>query len=708
MSRMTEQIGRVLGGRYRLLSPLGSGASAQVYLADDVRLRRQVAVKVLHPALADDESFLRRFRAEAQSAASLSHPHLLAVYDWSGDDETPFLVTEYLSGGSLRGMLDAGHRLSPSQALVVGLEAARALDHAHRQGFVHRDIKPANLLFGADGRLHIADFGLARAIAEAGWTETGAVLGTARYASPEQARGEPVDGRSDVYSLALVIIEAVTGQVPFSTDTTIGTLMARLDRSIDVPDALGPLVPVLERAGTIERDKRIDAAEMATGLVGAATDLARPGPLPLAGPTTVSSPDDPRDATLMSRTGLAASAAAAAGAGAAAVAARTPSSGANAARSGPATGASATGAPATGAAPTAGARAGAAAVGSEATQVVTEIDPAATNVLAVPPEGLPVHRPAGPPGRRPYEPADGLSRGDRSTRRLMLGAAVVLLAAALGVIGGWSYMQSQVPSHTVPESLVGMQRRDVAGAVRDFGWEVEYEETREDGTAPGQVLATRPEGGESLKENKTLTVVVSLGATLVPLPDDLVGMTDDEARTALEEAGLVAALISQPSDEVEEGIVTGFVDGEPPDEVAKGSTVSLFVSSGPEFTVPDLAGEPYADAVAELEAMELEVESRDEQNDEREPGQVIRTEPAAGQEVEPGDTVLVVVAVDQVEVPDVSGDKLDQATEAIEDAGLTVGTVVGPEDGRVWTTWPFAGDEVESGSTVDLVLRPGR
>ncbi|MDD9372142.1 MAG: protein kinase, partial [Acidimicrobiales bacterium] len=188
MSRMTEQIGRVLGGRYRLLSPLGAGASAQVYLADDVRLRRQVAVKVLHPALADDESFLRRFRAEAQSAASLSHPHLLAVFDWSGDDETPFLVTEYLSGGSLRALLDAGQRLSASQALVIGLEAARALDYAHRQGFVHRDIKPANLLFGADGRLHIADFGLARAIAEAGWTETGAVLGTARYASPEQAR----------------------------------------------------------------------------------------------------------------------------------------------------------------------------------------------------------------------------------------------------------------------------------------------------------------------------------------------------------------------------------------------------------------------------------------------------------------------------------------------------------------------------------------
>src|SRR5919106_5823157 len=156
MTRMTEQIGRVLGGRYRLLSPLGSGASAQVYLADDVRLRRRVAVKILHPALADDATFLRRFRAEAQSAASLSHPHIVAVYDWSGDDITPYLVIEYLGGGSLRSILDAGHRLTPAQALIVGLETARALDHAHRQGFVHRDIKPANVLFGDDARLRVA------------------------------------------------------------------------------------------------------------------------------------------------------------------------------------------------------------------------------------------------------------------------------------------------------------------------------------------------------------------------------------------------------------------------------------------------------------------------------------------------------------------------------------------------------------------------
>jgi eukaryotic-like serine/threonine-protein kinase len=308
MSRMSDHVGRVLSGRYRLLAPIGSGASAQVFLADDTRLRRRVAVKLLHAALADDEAFLRRFRAEAQAAAALNHPHIVAVYDWSDATETteagavPYLVTEYLGGGSLRGMLDAGKRLSVAQALVVGLEATRALDVAHRRGFVHRDIKPANLLFGEEGRLRIADFGLARALAEAAWTEpAGAVLGTARYASPEQARGELVDGRADVYSLALVLIESVTGSVPFAADTTIGTLMARVEKPIEVPAALGPLRPVLERAGRPTPDERPDAGELAVGLMAAAEQLDRPTPLPLVGatPHIGSGTIDGRDSTLL-------------------------------------------------------------------------------------------------------------------------------------------------------------------------------------------------------------------------------------------------------------------------------------------------------------------------------------------------------------------------------------------------------------------------
>ena len=195
-----------------------------------------------------------------------------------------FIVTEYLGGGSLRALLDRGEVLSQSQALGVGLEAARALDYAHRRGFVHRDIKPANLLFGEEQRLRIADFGLARALAEAAWTEPqGAMLGTARYASPEQAKGEKLNGKADVYALALVMVEAVTGAVPFAADTTIGTLMSRVDKQLEVPDELGPLQGVLTRAGHPDPEQRIDARALAAGLLRAAKSLSKPAALPLAG-----------------------------------------------------------------------------------------------------------------------------------------------------------------------------------------------------------------------------------------------------------------------------------------------------------------------------------------------------------------------------------------------------------------------------------------
>ena len=280
---MSDQLGRVLGGRYRLAAAIGSGASAQVFLADDATLRRRVAVKVLHPTLAEDEAFLRRFRDEARAAAALSHPNVMAVYDW-GEDDGPYLVLEYLGGGSLRSLLDQGTLLTPSQTLLVGLEATRALDVAHRRGFVHRDIKPANLLFGEDGRLRIADFGLARALSETAWTEHGNLVGTARYAAPEQARGGRVDGKADVYSLGLVLIEAVTGRVPLtSPEGALQTMMLRQENAVPVPDETGVLKPILEQIGRVDPADRPDAGDLGRALVAAAREMEKPTPLPFPG-----------------------------------------------------------------------------------------------------------------------------------------------------------------------------------------------------------------------------------------------------------------------------------------------------------------------------------------------------------------------------------------------------------------------------------------
>ncbi len=276
-------IGRVFGGRYRIVAPIGVGASARVYLADDVTLRRRVAVKVLHEALADDDTFLRRFRAEAHSAASLNHPHVLSVYDW-GHDEVPYLVTEYLAGGSLRSILASGTLLTPSQGLLVGLEAGRGLEYAHGQGLVHRDIKPANLLFGEGARLRIADFGLARALAEAGWTEPDAsMVGTVRYAAPEQARGERVGPPADVFALALVINEAICGEVPFVADTAVATLMARADNRFEPHPDTGPMQAALRQAGSLDPDDRPSSGELVSMLMQSASSLARPDPIPLVG-----------------------------------------------------------------------------------------------------------------------------------------------------------------------------------------------------------------------------------------------------------------------------------------------------------------------------------------------------------------------------------------------------------------------------------------
>lgn len=282
MTSIAEQVGRVVGGRYRLLAPVGTGASSQVYAASDTRLARRVAVKVLHPMLAGDRAFLRRFSAEARLAASLDHRHIMRVFDWGEEAWGPYLVLEYLGGGSLRSLLDTGVRLSHSQVTAIGSEAAAGLAYAHRRGIVHRDVKPSNLLFDDEGHLRIADFGVARALAASALTEPlGAIFGTARYASPEQAEGRPLDDRTDVYSLALVLYEALTGRVPFSGDTITAMLMARVGAILPSAAELGPLAPILAQAAISEPLARLDAAALYSDLELLGRELPQAEPLPL-------------------------------------------------------------------------------------------------------------------------------------------------------------------------------------------------------------------------------------------------------------------------------------------------------------------------------------------------------------------------------------------------------------------------------------------
>ncbi|MGQ0618208.1 MAG: protein kinase domain-containing protein [Acidimicrobiia bacterium] len=606
-SRMSEQIGRVLSGRYRLVAPIGSGASALVFLADDTRLRRRVAVKLLHHGLADDEAFLRRFRSEAQSAAALNHPHILAVYDWGEDDAEPYLVTEYLAGGSLRSILDKGLRLTPSQALMIGLEATRALDHAHTRGFVHRDIKPANLLFGEEGRLRIGDFGLARALAEAAWTEpAGVMVGTARYASPEQARGEPVDGKGDVYSLVLVLIEAVTGSVPFAADTTIATLMARVAHPIEVPEALGPLRNVLARAGQADPGDRPDAAELAIGLLAAAEDLSRPERLPLGGPgpPSVQQPDAGRDPTLMPL-----------GAGSdlaradtvrvdAAAAAAPMEVGRRRHRRVPIP---------------AGNRGGRRRWGLVAGLAVLVVALVAVAVLVVPPLLVPSH------------PVPALVRLTEQQARLQIDAnnwAIRKVEARRdGTLPGEIIDQDPPPAselkenetvtitvslgnelRQVPLDLSGQTTEAAAATLAAAGLTLGTTTEEFDESVPqGSVIKRAPDTPSEVPRDGPVNLIVSRGPTPRVVPAIPAGSTSDQAVALLSAVQLKAAR----KEVFSETVPTGQIMGTEPAagaEAARDSTVQVLFSKGPQpVPVPDVRGANVIDATNALQASGLRV-----------------------------------------------------------------------------------------------------
>ncbi|HET7769256.1 MAG TPA: protein kinase [Chloroflexota bacterium] len=215
------EAGRVIAERYRLIKPIGHGGMSSVYLARDERLGREVAVKVLHPSLATDQSFVERLRREAQSAAALSHPNIASVYDWGDGGGAHYLVMEYVPGSTLKDVILRRGRRPEREALQISREIALALDAAHRHGVVHRDVKPQNVMLDTDGGVKVLDFGIALATGESQLTRTGTVLGSAHYASPEQIQRQPVDRRSDLYSLGAVLYETLAGRPPFLADSPV-------------------------------------------------------------------------------------------------------------------------------------------------------------------------------------------------------------------------------------------------------------------------------------------------------------------------------------------------------------------------------------------------------------------------------------------------------------------------------------------------------
>jgi serine/threonine-protein kinase len=594
----TGGVPQLLGGRYQLERQVGRGGMAEVYAGRDTRLGRTVAVKVLKTDLARDPSFQSRFKREAQSAASLNHPAIVAVYD-TGDEQVagagghlPFIVMEYLQGRTLKEVLAEHGRLNVEDSLRVTAGVLDALQYSHRNGIVHRDIKPANVMVTDAGEIKVMDFGIARAITDTGATMTGtnAVLGTAQYLSPEQAKGETVDNRSDLYSTSCLLYELLTGRPPFVGDSPVSLAYQHVGEQPQPPSALVPGLPadldrVVMRGLSKDRTQRYQSAEdFISDLDRVATGV------PVGG----------AEATQV-----------VAAAGLAAATTQLPASGAGQTQAWPVQG-----------------TAGPTGYGS----------PYDTGTQSPYDGGAP----------SPYGDEDERPRRNLAWLWILL---VVLAVLAVGILAWVFFRDGGAPEPTPTTGVTQIQMPDVVGLTYDeavaaleaagFTGEIR-QETRETLDAePETVLEQQPAASSSIAANTTvvLTVAVQPGQVAVP---DVRGLSQADARQRLIDAGLQPGDVQEADDpEVEQGAVIG-TDPAAGSQVAPGTTVAIIVSSG-AVEVPGVEGQQVNDAIAAIQAAGLRVEQIGQASDEP-PGTVIDQDPAPGDTVPAGSTVRIIVA----------------------------------------------------------------
>ena len=659
-------LGRLVDSRYEIVDRVARGGMATVYVARDRRLDRRVALKVMHPHLADSPDFVARFRREARAAARLSNPGVVAVYDQGSIDGVAYLVMELVEGPNLRDLIAAGP-LSVKEALGLTAQVLRPLGAAHRAGLVHRDIKPENVLLPDDGSVaKVADFGLARAVTEVAQTTTGNVMGTAAYLAPELITSGDSAPRADVFSVGVILYELLTGEQPFNADSPVQIAFRNVHEDVPAPSSLVPSLPA-EVDGLVadmtrrEADERLEDADAA---------LARLREV-VAGlsPSELSARRGGATESVRTLEVLAANAEAARQA----------------------------------------VRADAPGDGEEANQGQTS--PGVRTV------SLPIGS-IGPDTRTRAMDRQATGDDQKTTviqsartvlarRRTLVGAGV--LVALGGVAAGvWYRLGGPGRRVAVPE-IVGRTQEEAQSAITRAGL-VWGTPTRaySDTVVSGSVISCKPPTGTAIPIGQAVTAVISRGVEQKTVPD-VVGRTEQEARTAITGAGLtVGAVTNDYSPTVESGRVISS-DPKAGQSINHSSAVALVVSKGRRpATVPDVRGMTVADATAALRKAGLVVGTTTEDySDSVESGKVISSNPAAGASGSfYGDSVSIVVSKgsEMVTVPDVSSMKQDEAVAALEAAGLVVKIehVFGIPFISSLSTDPAAGTSVRRGSTVTL------
>jgi serine/threonine-protein kinase len=671
---------------------------AEVHIGYDTRLGRNVAIKILRADLARDPSFQTRFRREAQAAAGLNHPSIVAVYD-TGEDHrrnengavqaVPYIVMEYVEGHTVRDILKGDVAAPIEEAVEITQGVLAGLDYAHHAGLVHRDIKPANVMLTPTGAVKVMDFGIARALADIGqtMTQTQAVVGTAQYLSPEQARGENVDARSDLYSTGCLLFELLTGRPPFMGDSPVSVAYQHVREEAPRPSQFASDVPpeldaIVGKALQKDRNARYSSAQE----FSAELQRAMGGtPVPTSGTTQVGS--------------------AAWGGGAAGVAA-------------------------------AGA-AGAALQDDPSTPQTEALGAAASNAYA-PDTGATAVMPAGagwgsvmggPPGPPPSvrPPSTGTMVDDDDMveedprRRLMIQigiGAAALIGLILVVIALFSLFNSGTGEPEPTATLVtipildGVEQASAETRLTALGLTPIIEEEMSADVAAGRVIRTDPPAGEQVDPltDPEVTVFVSTGPDEVNVPE-VRGLAREDAITELENAGLVISTFEtdhDPDIQADRATKTEPAAGE---VVAPDTEVVLYISDG-KVELPELRGGTESDAQQQLVALGLIVDLQDIETTEADPGTVVEQNPLPGL-VDQGSTVTIKVAKapSTVEVPDVVGKTQAQAMSALNNVGLK--TKVNEEssltvaDGTVISQNPSGGIKVAIGTTVTITVSTG-